>query len=218
MEGVLENDQVLVHVLRFLEPWELLSASTCCKFWHTAVASHGKLLWLPHTIINWSEYTVNVPNIWSYTIVDRIRSLSHDAIRSFLDDYNDKDEYLNYSSALVKLLFHDHISKRRRERSMLHRYGQSTVPSLCSTVYPKWALQLEPHKATYVHSKIDIRRDIYLSELVLIQWEFKFRFSIHEQPLNFVAKFELDGTLVINISTFVHQYQVGYLSHSNLLS
>lgn len=209
MESVLGNDQILVGVLCFLDPHELQNATECCKAWQRVTACHGKVLWLPHTIHNYATYTVNVPDILCRTIYERINSVPAQSIQTFAAEFDRCDTNHDiYKAAVVKLLFHDRVSIRRREQTILSRYGFPTATRATPALIPAWSLNLEPHKATYVHSRVDLRRDIYLSELLLINWEFKFRFSVHEQPVEFTAKFERNGTLMINISSFVHQYQV----------
>ena len=178
------EDILLIQILKFLSPNDLLTTQLCSKNWK--VCSNSSIIWSYYLDHMWIEYD----EISQPTLLDRIvDEIPMDVIRQNV--YNsiifDESQYvvnIDYSRLFMgRLLLRNRIVTENNEKITL----------------PDWSLNINLYKATYFFSKYESRRtSIFMSELLQpCRWRcyFKSKFVAGEEH-GWDCSFLEDGTLL----------------------
>jgi len=188
--------QLVPTIFSFLTFEELNRCSETCKDWREFTSSsHAKELWCAFHKRIWASAKFNVPSFCvcgkEQTLLDRIARVDSFDLVNFLGQ---KRCEMDVKTTVAKLLFAKEIQARRFTHS--------------HEIIPAWLYKLNHYKASYIQSKLELRRPIFASDLVAYNWSFIYRMNVEGAFQNSAAKFFADGTLVFDFSDFVHQYRV----------
>lgn len=186
--------QLTPTIFSFLTFEELNRCSESCKDWKAFTSSaHARNLWYEFHKRIWAEATFNVPRFdlsdREYTLIDRIALVPGSDLVNYLGL---KRSEADLKVAVAKLLF----PKEVKMRKFTHN----------NEVIPDWLYNLDRYKASYIQSRLEIRRSIFASDLVANSWSFTY--SLHGVLQHLTVTFFADGTLLYNTSGNVHQYRV----------
>lgn len=186
--------QLVPTIFSFLTFEELNRCSETCKEWKAFTSSsHAKELWCALHKKMWEDATFNVPRFSicesEQTVYDRIARVGVSDLVKFLAL---KECEMEVKTIVAKLLF----AKEIQSRKLTHR----------NEIVPAWLHNLDRYKASYIQSRLEVRRSIYASDLVANSWSFTY--SLHGAFQYLTVTFFADGTLLYNSSETVHQYRV----------
>jgi hypothetical protein len=241
--NVLCNEQLAVNIFTYLQPFEICNVTECCKLWYHAIDLYGHVIWSNHIKNIWKETTMNNPYFNSragdmnyfnddlfkiITVMDRLRDIDITRLQVIISKYQltpcSSDYCVNVLGpdecirriVLAIITFNKKLDQSSEREQQIQLYHVRA-----SRYLPLWIYRMNPYKATYIHSIVEIRsRDIYKSELIQIEWLFEFKdFYMNElRDYSMIATFSDDYRCSLKrtdnaLSTSTQSSQIAFMLH-----
>lgn len=215
--NVLSNEQLVVNIFTYLQPFEVYNVTECCKLWYHAIDLYGHVIWSNHIKNLWKETTTNNPYFNSragdmnyfndemfkiITVMDRLRDIDTTRLQVIISKYQLTPCSSNYcvnvlgpDECIRRIVFAIITFYKKLDQSSEREQQIQLYHVRVSRYLPLWIYRMNPYKATYIHSVVETRsRDIYKSELIKIEWLFEFKdFYVNElRDYSMIATFSED--------------------------
>lgn len=180
------TDDIIIIILKYLPPNDLLRAIESSKSWFSAASKDSNRIWRIHAENIWKQsgMTVNVPS-GDLSLLARIKRIPLPTLKRSL-------QRVDITRCVEKIDF-----QRMLMANLLFGGRSSESCAKLRIYYPDWALKVDEYKAAYFHGKRDVKRtQIHMSELCAIGWIFYFKteFGYDEEVSSSPSKFRNDFT------------------------
>jgi len=154
------SKDIVINIVKFLDPVDLLHGCEVSKFWSSAIEEDSERIWGLHSFLLYKR--LNIPTIAMESVLDSIKRIPISQLKVLLRKVD--------TTRCIK-----EVDLQRMFLAKLF-YSERSIKVLSHKLYfPDWTLNINEHKASYYFHKRQVaRNEIYLQELCEIDWTLSF--------------------------------------------